>query len=136
MAEATATIDFKDGLLVEFSARGRNFANDRAKSDDGPVGFNSGELILLALSNCALGVLCEDERMQSTNIRRVTVNSRSEVAQDPTRIVKLSLGIDIETDDGGEYLSVTDLTNIALNCPVANSLRQPPVIDIDIRISS
>ncbi len=48
-----------DDRRIVFDARGRALVNVRAGRDDGPLGFSSGELLLIALGNCALGTIME-----------------------------------------------------------------------------
>ncbi len=47
--------EFLDGKRVLFSARGRTTVNAREALPDGPIGYSSGELLLIALAGKSCG---------------------------------------------------------------------------------
>jgi uncharacterized OsmC-like protein len=113
-----------------FDARGRSFVNVRTVRDDGPLGFSSGELLLIALGNCALGTIMESSEIEGLNINRLQMRLESEPATDPYRLPEVSLTIFL-----GEGVTVSAekeraIQRLAENCPVANTLAAAPPIQV------
>lgn len=58
---------------ILFEARGRTTVNVRERKPDGSLGYTSGELLLLALANCALGTVMECELVQNSPVEHIVL---------------------------------------------------------------
>ena len=66
--------EFQDGKRIVFTARERSFVNVRETRDEGPIGFSSSELLLMALGNCSLGILTNHDLLKDIPLRKAAGN--------------------------------------------------------------
>ena len=62
--------EYQDRQRIVFTARDRSMVNVRTLREDGPVGFNSTELLLIALANCSLGTLLNHPLLLDREVMR------------------------------------------------------------------
>ncbi len=120
MSTLEAALD--DRRRVLFSARGRSAVNVRTLLEDGPVGFTSGELLLGALANCSLGTLTNHPLVQEAGFVRAAARLDAESADDPPRIARITLAIDLWVHGTSLAGREAELAAIARASPMANSL--------------
>lgn len=128
--------DFLEGRRVLFTARGRAQVNARETRDDGPIGFDSYELLLIALANCSLGVLTNHDLLKDVPIRKCRAILEADQASRPARIEKIRLVIELEVDDPTLLERRETLERAADRCPVGNTLRSMPTINVELRLTA
>ena len=128
--------EFLEGNRVIFSARGRSFVNARETLPDGPIGYSSGELLLIALANCSLGILTNHELMKDVPIRRCKVVLDSEGESNPSRITSISAVVELEVDEVALAERRDTLERAINHCPVGNTLRFSPEVTIQLNIKT
>lgn len=126
--------EFLDGQRVLFTARGRTQVNARQMLDDGPIGFTSGELLLIALANCSLGVLTGHELLKDVPIRRCRAILEAEPQQKPYRYQDIKIVIEMEVDDPELLERRESLERVADRCPIGNTLRAMPAVNVELRM--
>lgn len=119
---ATMHADYQDRKRIVFTSRGRSFVNVRETLDDGPIGYSSTELLLLALGNCTLGALLNQPLLQDVSVARAEATLDAEMARNPARIVKIAIAIDLEVEDGAVLAHRDELEALACACPICNTL--------------
>ncbi|MCX6020980.1 MAG: OsmC family protein [Chloroflexi bacterium] len=133
---AKVEAEFLEGERVVFTARGRSTVNARAALPDGPVGYNSGELLLIALANCSLGVLTNHELLQDVPIRNLRAVVECDSLKNPSRMDNIRIVIELEVDDPALLERQGTLERVAGSCPVGNTLRSMPQINVELRITA
>lgn len=128
--------EFQDRKRIIFTTRDRSFVNVRETVEDGPIGFTSGELLMIALGNCSLGTLMNHELLQDAPVKSVKAILDSEGERNPSRTTNIKLSIELELDDESVDARQQTLERIADNCPVGNTLRFSPQIDIEVTVKS
>ena len=128
--------DFQDRKRIVFSARGRSQVNVRETLDDGPIGFSSMELLLIALGNCSLGTLLNHDLLKDVPVRRAFATLESEQARDPSRMGKIKLVIDLEVEDPSLLERQGTLERAADACPVGNTLKFSPEIEVELNMKA
>lgn len=126
--------EFLDGERVVFSARGRSFVNARATLEDGPIGFSSGELLLIALANCSLGILTNHDLLKDASIRRCRAILEGDLTSKPARYDDIRVVIELEVDDPDLLDRHDPLERAADRCPIGNTLRSSPKINLELRL--
>jgi len=132
MAEQRTRVEaeFQERKRVLLTARERSSVNVRVESaDGGPVGYTSYEMLLMALANCTLGVVmvhCSIADLPVTGCRAVL---EATAARSPNRLESVSVRIELDVDGGDERLHQT-LQRVADACPVGNTLKMPPQINV------
>ena len=119
---ATMHADYQDRKRIVFTSRGRSFVNVRETLDDGPIGYSSTELLLLALGNCTLGALLNQPLLRDVSVARAEATLDAEMARNPARIVKIDIAIDLEVEDGSVLAHRDELEALACACPICNTL--------------
>lgn len=125
---ATVHADYQDRKRIVFQARGRTQVNVREAAEDGPVGYTSTELLLIALGNCTLGALLNQELLQDVDVLRAEATLEAEMAQNPARVVKIEVGIDLEVADETLLAHRDALEALACTCPICNTLSNVQVV--------
>ena len=126
--------EFQDGKRIVFTARERSFVNVRETRDDGPIGFSSSELLLMALGNCSLGILTNHDLLKDIPLRRATAILESGNSQNPSRFDNINLNIELELEDSSLQNQKDTLERIADNCPVGNTLKFSPEITVKVTL--
>jgi uncharacterized OsmC-like protein len=125
--------EFQPGERVVFTARDRGFVNVRRATEDGPIGFTSIELLMIALGNCTLGILMGQEAMKDAAIRSVTAELAGEMEADPPRLARVVTEVRIETTEPERLLDgLGELESAVCRCPVCNSLNADRQLRITI----
>jgi uncharacterized OsmC-like protein len=128
--------DFQERKRIVFTTRGRSFVNVRETLDDGPIGFSSMELLLIALGNCSLGTLLNHALLKDVPVRRAFATLESEQARDPSRMGKIKLVIDLEVEDPALLERHDTLERAADACPVGNTLKISPEIEVELNMKA
>ncbi len=119
---ATVVADFQDRKRIVFTSRGRAQVNVREQREDGPVGFTSVELLLVALGNCVLGTLLNHELLRDAEVNHARASLDAEVARDPARVTKITVDVDLEVEDPALLQHREALEGGACACPICNTL--------------
>ncbi|MDA1148261.1 MAG: OsmC family protein, partial [Chloroflexi bacterium] len=107
---------------IVFTARGRSQVNVREAVDDGPLGYTSTELLLIALGNCTLGALLNQDRLKDVTVLRAEATLDAQMAQNPARVVSIVVDIDLEVADPALLAYRSELEALACTCPICNTL--------------
>ena len=134
MAQIAA--EFQDKRRIVFTSRERSFVNVREMRDDGPIGFSSGELLLMALGNCSLGTLLNHELFEDISPSKVTATLESTSETNPSRMSAINIAIELEVDEETLQGREETLERIADNCPIGNTLRFTPEIAVTVKLHS
>jgi uncharacterized OsmC-like protein len=119
----TVHADYQDRKRIVFNARGREQVNVREPAEDGgPVGYSSTELLLIALGNCTLGALLNQELLKDVEVRRAEATLDAEMARNPARVVAINVDIDLEVGDPALLDHHAELEALACTCPICNTL--------------
>lgn len=119
---ATVHADYQDRKRIVFNARGRSQVNVREMLDDGPIGYSSTELLLIALGNCTLGALLNQDLLKDVPVARAEATLDAEMARNPSRVVRIDVAIDLEVEDGAVLAHRDELEALACTCPICNTL--------------
>jgi uncharacterized OsmC-like protein len=128
--------EFQDKRRIVFTSRDRSFVNVRDMRDDGPIGFSSGELLLMALGNCSLGTLLNHEIFDDISPSKVTASLESIGEANPSRMSAINVNIEIEVDEESLQGREATLERIADNCPIGNTLRFTPEVEVKVKLIS
>ena len=118
----TVHADYQDRKRIVFSARGRRQINVRETLEDGPVGYTSTELLLIALGNCTLGALLNQPLLKDVAVTRAEATLDAETARNPSRVVRIDVAIDLEVEDPAILEHRAELEALACTCPICNTL--------------
>jgi uncharacterized OsmC-like protein len=118
----TVHADYQDRKRIVFSARGRRQINVRETLEDGPVGYTSTELLLIALGNCTLGALLNQPLLNDVAVTRAEATLDAETARNPSRVVRIDVSIDLEVEDPAILEHRAELEALACTCPICNTL--------------
>lgn len=125
---ATVHADYQDRKRIVFNARGRSFVNAREVLDDGPIGYSSTELLLIALGNCTLGALLNQDLLKDVAITRAEATLDAEMARNPTRVVKIEVDVHLDVEDPAVLDHRADLEALACTCPICNTLSNVEIV--------
>jgi uncharacterized OsmC-like protein len=125
---ATVRADYQDRKRIVFEARGRTHVNVREPLEDGPVGHTSTELLLIALGNCTLGALLNQDLLTDVEVVRAEATLDAELAPNPTRVVKIEVDIDLEVADESLLALHSELEALACTCPICNTLSSVEIV--------
>jgi uncharacterized OsmC-like protein len=135
MADTRVTAEFQERKRILFSSRERATVNVRVESaDGGPVGYTSYELLLIALANCTLGVVMNHDSLKDLPVRSCRAVLDATTASKPSRVDSINVRLELEVEGGGERLEQT-LQRVADACPVGNTLRTPPSINVQLSVT-
>lgn len=124
----TMHADYQDRRRIVFTARGRSLVNVRESLDDGPIGYTSTELLLVALGNCTLGALLNQELLREADVHRAEATLEAETADSPARIVKIEVDIELEVADASLLDRRVELEALACTCPICNTLGNVEIV--------
>lgn len=125
---ATVHADYQDRKRIVFTARGRTQVNDRQMVDDGPVGYSSTELLLIALGNCTLGALLNQPLLKEAPVVSAEATLEAQMAHAPTRVVRIDVVIDLVVDDPALLEERGELEALACTCPICNTLSNVEIV--------
>ena len=134
MAQIAA--EFQDKRRIIFTSRDRSFVIVREMRGDGPIGFSSGELLLMALGNCSLGTLLKHELFEDISPSKGTATLESTSETNPSRMSAINIDIELEVDEESLQGREDTLERIADNCPNGNTLRFTPEIAVTVKLNS
>jgi putative redox protein len=111
------------GSLAVGSSGPRTVTIDRAKETGGlGLGFNGGELLLLAIGGCYSNDVLREAAKRGIDIKNVRVTVNADWAGDPVRAQNVSFSVHVEGDaPEGEILELIRDTDRVAEIP--NSLR-------------
>lgn len=137
MADGSTHVEaeFQERKRIVFTARERSSVNVRVESaDGGPVGYTSYEMLLMALANCTLGVVMNHESLKDLPVTgcRTVIDATS--ARAPSRVDSITVRVEVDVEGGDERLQQT-LERVADSCPVGNTLKNPPQINVQLVIN-
>jgi uncharacterized OsmC-like protein len=113
---------FLDRKRIVFTARERAFVNVRESLPDGPVGFSSTELLLIAVGNCSLGTLFGHPLLKDAAVSNITADLAATMASDPPRVTRIETTITADVADPELVARQSELEAIACACPMCNSV--------------
>lgn len=119
---ATVHADYQERKRVVFTARGREHVNVRETRDDGPAGYTSTELLLVALGNCTLGYLLGHDLLRDVEIVRAEATLDAEMARNPVRVAKIDVDIDLVVAEPALLSLENELRAVSCACPICNTL--------------
>jgi uncharacterized OsmC-like protein len=119
---ATVHADYQDRKRIVFTARGREQVNVREMVEDGPAGYSSTELLLIALGNCTLGALLNQELLQDVKVFRAEATLSAEMVRNPARITKIEVVTELEVGDASVVERQAELEALACTCPLCSTL--------------
>jgi uncharacterized OsmC-like protein len=119
---ATVHASYQDRKRIVFSARGRSQVNVREMLNDGPIGFSSTELVLVALGNCTLGRLLNRELLKDEEVLRAEATLEAAMARNPSRIASIDVAIELEVADPALLALQGELEAVSCSCPICNTL--------------
>lgn len=125
---ASVHADYQDRRRIVFNARGRAFVNARESLADGPIGYSSVELLLIALGNCTLGALLNQDLLKDVAVTRAEATLDAEVARNPTRVVKIEVDLHLDVEDPAVLDHRADLEALACTCPICNTLSNVEIV--------
>lgn len=134
MAEASTRVEaeFQERKRIVFTARERSAVNVRVDSaDGGPVGYTSYELLLIALANCTLGVVMGHDSLKDLPVTECRAVIEATAGRGPSRVESINVRVEVDVEGGGERLQQT-LQRVADSCPVGNTLKNPPQINVQL----
>lgn len=132
----TVHAEFQQRDRIIFRARGRSSVNTRRMLDDGPVGYTSTELLLIALGNCSLGWLSNHELLADEPLPLVTARIDADGATEgPPRILKIAIDIELEVTNPELLAKAAELEMVACTCPVCNSLIAEKDVRLTVRLA-
>jgi uncharacterized OsmC-like protein len=138
MAESgtRVTAEFQERKRIVFTARERSSVNVRVESaDGGPVGYTSYEMLLMALANCTLGVVMNHGSLADLPVTGCKATLEATTTRSPSRVDSITVRIELDVEGGDERLQQT-LQRVADSCPVGNTLKTPPQIDVQLVLNS
>ena len=132
---ATVHADYQDRKRIVFSARGREQVNVREMTGDGPVGYTSTELLLIALGNCTLGALLNQEILKDAPVVSAEATLSAEMAQNPVRVKRIDVAIDLAVADPALLDQRAELEAVACTCPICNTLGTVDIVStLNVRL--
>jgi uncharacterized OsmC-like protein len=125
---------YEDRKRIIFEARGRSIVNVRTMLDDGPIGYTSTELLLIALGNCTLGALLNSPALKEAPVSHAEATLEAEMAQFPTRVASIRSAIIVEVEDAAFLALQDEIQAIACDCPICNTISGTVDIDASVEL--
>jgi uncharacterized OsmC-like protein len=125
---ATVHADYQERKRIVFTARGREQVNVREMTGDGPIGYTSTELLLIALGNCTLGALLNQEILKEAAVVSAEATLSAEMAQNPVRVKRIDVAIDLAVADPALIELQEELEAVACTCPICNTLGSVEIV--------
>ena len=130
--ETHVEAEFQERKRIVFTARERSSVNVRVPSaDGGSVGYESYEMLLMALANCTLGVVMNHSSLAELPVQGLRAVVDATAARSPNRIDSINVRVELDVDGGDERLQES-LQRVADSCPVGNTLKMPPQINVQL----
>lgn len=126
--------EYQDRQRIVFTARDRSMVNVRTLREDGPVGFNSTELLLIALANCSLGTLLNHPLLLDREVMRCEAMFNAEMQQNPSKVASVVGVIDLVVTDPALLAHTAELEAAACTCPMCNTISEATPIRTEIRM--
>ena len=130
----TVRAEFAERKRIVFTARERAFVNVREAAADGPLGFSSTELLLIAVGNCSLGWLFNHPLLKDEEVSDIRAELRATMASEPTRVARIESVITAEVANPELLKHVAELEAIACTCPMCNSLSAERVVSLRLEV--
>jgi uncharacterized OsmC-like protein len=131
---ARVVAELVEGKRIVFTARGRSQVNVREIGADGqPIGFTSVELLLMALANCTLGEVSNSPALAAVDAANLRVTLESSMAREPLRVGRIDVTVEVEGPGPAVEGASDGLLASSSGCPVANTLRFSPEIEVKVR---
>ncbi len=125
--------EFVDRRGIIFTARGRMFMNVREAVADGPIGFSSTELLLIAIGNCSLGTLFNHPLLKDATVSDIRAELHATMASEPPRVAHIETVITAKVEDPELLKHAAELEAIACACPMCNSLSSEKTLTVRLR---
>ena len=122
--------EFAERRRIVFTARERAFVNVRESTSDGPIGFSSTELLLIAVGNCSLGWLFNHPLLKDAEVSNIRAELRATMASDPARVTRIETAITAEVADIELLKHVAEFEAVACTCPMCNSLSAEKIVSV------
>ncbi len=125
------TVDRKDGLAFSVSVRGHEVTSDMSEKDGGrDQGPSPAELLGGSLGACIAMMVQSYCTRHGYTDGDVSVSLTLELADSPKRVG--AVVVDVELPDGVPEEKREAIRRMAERCPVHETLRDPPRVDIEI----
>jgi uncharacterized OsmC-like protein len=125
--------EFIDRRGIIFTARGRMFMNVREAVADGPIGFSSTELLLIAIGNCSLGTLFNHPLLKDARVSDIRAELHATMASEPPRVARIETVITAKVADPELLKHTAELEAITCACPMCNSLSSEKTLTVRFR---
>ena len=130
---ATVTADYRERARIVFEARGRHFTNIRTPAaDEGPVGYTSTELLLIAVGNCTLGALLNHELLRDAEVLHASAVLEAAMIPNPARIDRIDVAIRLEVVDPALLEQHEAIEIASCECPLCNTLGEKVRTRVDL----
>jgi len=130
---ATVTADYRERARIVFEARGRHFTNIRTPAaDEGPVGYTSTELLLIAVGNCTLGALLNHELLRDAEVLHASAVLEAAMIPNPARIDRIDVAIRLEVVDPALLEQLEAIEIASCECPLCNTLGEKVRTRVDL----
>ena len=125
------TVSRKDGFEFQIRVRGHEVTSDMSEKDGGRgAGPSPVELFAGSLGACIAMMVQGYCDRHGYNDGDVGVNLTLELADSPKRIGGIVVDVELPSDVPEDRIDV--IKRMAERCPVHETLRDPPRVDIDI----
>lgn len=116
----TVFAEYQDRRRIVFTSRGRSSVNVRESLDDGPIGYTSTELLLIAMGNCSLGTLLNHPLLKDETIDRAYASIEAAVEPETNRVTSVALNIEIHVDNTSLQEHLDELAAVACTGPTCS----------------
>ena len=124
------TVARKEGLEFNISVRGHEITSDLSAKDGGrDAGPSPAELLASSLGAC-IAMMVQGYCTRHGYDGDVAVSLTMELADKPKRIGRIV--VDLELPSGIPEDRMGAIRQVALRCPIHETLKCPPGVDIDI----
>ena len=132
---ATVTADYQDRKRIVFTARGRATTNVREMVADGPAGYSSTELLLIAVGNCSLGAFLNHDLLKDAHVTACHSTLEAAMVPNPTRIEQIFNRIELEVTDERLLAQHEVLEAASCACPLCNTLGDKIITTLTITLA-
>ena len=122
--------EFAERKRIVFTARERAFVNVREAAADGPIGFSSTELLLIAVGNCSLGWLFNHPLLKDEDVSNIRAELRATMASEPARVTRIETVVTAEVANPELLKHIAEFEAIACTCPMCNSISAEKVVSV------